>query len=415
MARRRDYIDPMAFVNQQQQGGGGLKDLASLMGLLGLGEGQGEEERQSKAQQALQAYYEGQIAQQAAAGGRSKEELDIRRGELTGAAEERKAAAQERSAAEKYRQEQAAREIQAKEDLAAVNTLNQIMGSTDFTKEEKRAAAMKVNPRVAAGIQEEMAAAKKGRQEKFTTGLEGAYKGFAKDPKTIAAFLKTQGAVPDYAEMLKSADWQALNQGMPAAQPGWLSRMFGGGSERERAVAAAAKVAPPAVAGEASVSPSVVPAAPRPMAFTGYEPVVEGPIRRGYGAVREGTVGGPALPELLSKALGLAAPPSTGRGYYTPNAPIVEAPVGPPVDKVMEVAGVTDRNAAAPFVSAPGGPSAMPGVVQQPGFLENFLKQISDYGASRPERVPAERYPYPIGHGVPPPMGGPIDPRLLQP
>jgi hypothetical protein len=342
----------MEFVNQQQGGGGGLKDLATLMGLLGLGEGQGEEERQSKAQQAQQAYYEGLIGQQVAAGGREQEKLGMTKAEAAAAAKERLAAEEARQETRRYQQEATLRDIKARESEEGYKNFAQIMASPDYTQEEKRRIASKRSPEAAA-VEAEI---KKEKGEKFTAGLEEAYKGAAKNPKSIAAFLESQKAIPDYEEMLKSVDWQRLNQGMPAPQPGLLSRLLGGGGAGTPAVSAV---------GQGGVWQHQI-----PQATEFRRPEEEQQV---------------ALP--------------------TESVP-------PSVDKVMEVAGVTGRNAAPPFVYEPGGPSAMPGVVQQPGFLENFLQQISDYTASRPERVPVERYPYPIGHGVPPTP--PIDPRLLQ-
>jgi hypothetical protein len=353
------YIQPKAL--QQQGGGGGLKDLGVLMGLLGLGPEQDEQERLNKAQQTQQAYYEGMIGQQQAAGRRSQEELDIRRGELTAAAEERKAAAQERIAAEKFRQEQLIREAQAKESEEEYKNFVQIMASPDYTPAEKRRIASKRSPGAAA-VEAEM---KKERVGEFTKGLEDVYK---KGPKQIATYLKNQEAIPGMKEVMQDPGirWAELNAGMPAAQPGFLSRLLGGGSERERAVATAAKVAP-VPAGEASVSPStVVPnvpmggAVPRPMAFTGYEPAVEGPIRGGYGAVPGGAAGTPPL-DILMNVLASREIPSRP-GYYTPRTPVEVPP--------------------AAFESMAGGPSAMPPGVQPQVPLNDLLSKLMTPGTS---------------------------------
>ena len=359
MARRRDGIDPMAFVTQQE-GDGGLKDLGVLMGLLGLGPGEEEEGRLAKGQQAQQAYYEGMIGQQAAAGGRAEQELADRRAEAKAAGEERLAAAALRKLQEQELIDARSRDIQYKEDTLAQTAMEKALEGVNDPK-ERQAIIGNFNPRAAAAFQKGEEAKKGIATGRFKKGLEQAYKtaGEKGRPGDVAKYLKTQEVIPGMEEIMQdpSVEWQRLNQGMPAPQPGWLSRMFGDGG--------------------AGTPAAVAPSSFRPIAPENF-----------------------STP--LSGSMGMAAAPQL-------------PPVPPPVDKVMEVAGVTGRNAAPPFVYEPGGPSAMPGVVQQPGFLENFLKQISDYTASRPERVPVERYPYPIGHGVPPTVGGPIDPRLLQP
>jgi hypothetical protein len=399
------YIQPRARATQQE--GEGTKDLEVLMELLGLGSGQGKEETAARSQQAQQAYYEGLIGQQKAQSATELEKLGITKSEAAAAAKERLAAEAARRGTEAFQRDAALRDIQAKEDAQAIATLREIMGSTDFTKEEKRAAAMKVNPRVAAGIQEEMATAKKGRQEKFTAGLEKAYEGVGKDPKAIATFLKNQEAMPDYEEMLKSADWQRLNQGMPAPQPGLLSRLFGGGAGAgtQTAVTAPGSAMPvgsapplnPALAkGEAGRRAS--------LARTTVQPEAEFEYLPGYPSAKPDYMYGIKTPIPADVVNRIETDPR----YQSAEAELVK--------------GAMDwwnKRGETPFRSMAGGPSAMPPTIQQPpelGFLENFLKQISDYAGSRPERVPAERYPYPIGHGVPPPVGGStIDPRLLQP
>jgi hypothetical protein len=432
MARPQFNIKPKA---QQQQGGGGFKDLASLMELLGLGSEQGletrKEETAAKSQQALQAYYEGLVGQQKAGTeaqtATEREKLGLQEKQL--AAQERAALAAElaQREAKEFQQQATLRDIAAKD----LPKLQEALAGRDA---EEKEILLK-----AANVKEGLEEIAKKRQGKFTTGLGKAYEGFAKDPKAIAAFLKAQENKPGYEEMVKSADWQTLNQGLPAAQPGLLSRLFGGAGTP--AAVTASSVGPATVG---NYGPMAAPEAPEYRYGTGTRVIpavggIEKPVtvpaefryEEGYPSAKPNYMYGIKTPIPADVINRVESDPRYRsaeqdvllaiKDWWNRERAPSEAinAVGSEVTPYRYGTGAQEvpptTEAAPPFVSS-GGPSAMPGVIQQPGFLENLLNQISDYTASRPERVPAERYPYPIGHGVPPPVGGAtIDPRLLQP
>jgi hypothetical protein len=291
MARRQFYIEPKAFA---QGDGGGLKDLATLMGLLGLGEGQGKEERQSREQQAQQAYYEGLIGQQAAAGGRAEQELADRRTEAKAAGEERLAAAALRKLQEEELGKARERDTQFKEDTLAQAAMEKALEGVSDLK-ERQAIIGNFNPRAAAAFQKGEEAKKGIATGKFKKGLEQAYKtaGEKGRPGDVAKYLETQKAIPGIEEIMQdpSIGWQALNQGMPAAQPSWLSRMLGGGGTPAPAV------------GQGSVPP----------------PALAQSGRRGYGAVPGQETSGKPLTEII----GLQDPFRYMRGQPKPPVEVV--------------------------------------------------------------------------------------------
>jgi hypothetical protein len=367
MARRRQMrIDPSAFLQQQEDGGMG--DLETLMKLLGLGEGQGEQERLNKAQQSQQAYYEGLIGQQQAAGGRAEQELADRRAEAKAAGEERLAAAALRKLQEEELINARNRDIQYKKDALAQAAMEKALeGVTD--PKERQAIIGNFNPEAAAAFQKGEEAKKGIATEKFSKELGKAYKtaGEKGTTKGITGFLEQQEKTnPYYEELLKSADWPALNAGLPAPQPGILDRLLG------------------------AISGKSVPTPPPPVGQGGATPV-EG--RRRYGSVPGQETTGKPLTEII--------------GLQDPLRYIREQ-AKPPVEVVPEK----------PFSYEEGYPSAQPNYMS--GIQTPLPMDVINRIESDPRYMSAEQELLKSAmdwwnKGAPAPSGGPsaMPPRIL--
>jgi hypothetical protein len=302
------YIRPRAT---QKPANVGLGDLETLMGLLGLGEGQRKEETAAKSQQAQQAYYEGLIGQQSAQSATELEKLGITKSEAAAQAAERLEAAKLRNLQQQELEGARNRDIQYKEDALAQGAMEKALeGVTD--PKERQLIIGNFNPRAAAAFQKGEEAKKEIATGKFKKGLEQAYKAAGEKgrPGDVAKYVETQKAIPGIEEIMQdpSVRWQELNQGLPAPQPGFLDRLLG------------------AIGGKS------VPAPPPPVGQGGVTPI-EG--RRGYGAVPGVATTGKPLTEII--------------GLQDPLRYIREQPK-PPVEVVTEK----------PFSYEEGYPSAQP-------------------------------------------------------
>jgi hypothetical protein len=452
MARRRQMrIDPSVFL--QQQGGDEKSQMEMAMEMLGFGRGEGQARGQ------LQLGRE-QLQEQAGYHGRGQ---DIEEKRLK--AETERTAAQEAfnnwlKQQEVTRQKEE-REYRANQLLSEKQKSRDTLNSKliEFAAPEDRPGLMAEMSEEAQQFELKKQAMKQNQIARTTLqSVQQAYK--TGDPKQIQAAI---AAVSPEILQRPEFEWEKWNQAMPAPKPGLLERLMHlGGSEKERATAEAAKVAPPPTEG------TVGGATPRPMAFTGYEPPVEGPVRRGYGAVPGGENIGPALPELLAKVLGPAAPPSSGRGYYTPDVPIAETPA--PVVSAIGQGGAWQHQIPQPQAPVQVPPEAAVSAVGQGGVWQHQVPQAAQFqrpeealvrlfapevsavqpgeyqpGAEFPrqpvtgpagagpqwtvqdllsklmmdkseqERLPWTYGPWtpPTGGGLPPTVSGPIDPRLL--
>ena len=348
MARRRQMrIDPSVFL-QQQGGGDEASQLAMAMEMLGFGKG----EQLGRGRLGLERE---QLAADIGLKGRGQ---DIEERKL--AAEIKKAEAQEEFnnwvKAKTLEGQEEERKYKADELLSKAQQSRDVLNARilefETDADKRRALIGAMSPEAQAGYTKLEAVQQNKLAGDVLKNVQAAYKTGNKGQIETALT-----GVPQEILQRPEFEWQKWNQGMPGPQPGFWERLRNlGGSEKERAVAEAAKVAPP----PSGPAPSTVSPTTRPMVFTGYEAPVEGPVRRGYGAAPGGDVG-PALPELLAKILGPAAPPSSGRGYYTPQTPVEVPPA---------------------FDYMAGGPSAMPPKIQPQVSVNDLLSRLMVPGTS---------------------------------
>lgn len=356
MARRRQMrIDPSVFL-QQQGGGDEASQLAMAMEMLGFGKGQ----EGVRGQLALGRE---QLQEEAGYHGRGQDIEEKRLAEETKRTAGQEAFNQwvkeqeiERQKEErKYRADQLAGEsMKGRLDVAKT-----MMSDTGIPIADRQKMWAQFDPAIkdmlAAGAEQ----ADKTKVEELLPKLQAVYaKGAPKGE--LEALL---AGYPKNILQRPEIDWQKEAQGIPAAQPGWLSRIFGGG--------AGTPTAPPV--GQGGITP------------------VQG--RRGYGTVPGQETTGKPLTEII--------------GLQDPLRYIREQPK-PPVEVVTEK----------PFSYEEGYPSAQPNYMS--GIQTPLPMDVINRIESDPRYMSAEQELLKSAmdwwnKGAPAPSGGPsaMPPRIL--